>query len=497
MNIIIVGGGIAGLAAGVFARQSGIEATIMEMHTIPGGNSTSWKRKGYLFEGGMHWLVGSGESAPMHQVWKDIGALQANNPVEVRDPFLCYRDEKEGQICLYANPDKLYEHLVSISPEDKDAIEMLTNDIRRLSRISMPVIDAKGVSAKYPSKMSFGPLLKMIPALPTMKRLGDITIGEYLSKFRHPGIRELLKSVVYNEEYAATAIAFTLAGSAVGDSGYPKGGSLRMAQNIADTFLELGGVINYKSKVEKVEIVDGKARGVWVDGKLHEADAVIVAADTLVAIDNLFDQPLHEEWMDELRKEIEPINCTFVSLGIKADLSHVPQHTIFPLEKPFDHMVGSQSFIGINNYAGFEGYAPEGCTAVTVFFGEDTYDQWKEAKENGTYKQAKEAFAHQVIECIAQVLPETEGKVEVWDVATPLTYERYCGTYRGSWMSIMKPNTSRQQYPCKSESVEGLYFAGQRLTLPGGLPVAGSTARDAVQNICKDRNFLFQGEYDR
>ena len=49
-KVIIIGGGIAGLSAGVYARRSGFDVTILEQHTIPGGNSTSWKRDGYLFE---------------------------------------------------------------------------------------------------------------------------------------------------------------------------------------------------------------------------------------------------------------------------------------------------------------------------------------------------------------------------------------------------------------------------------------------------------------
>ena len=52
-KILIIGGGIAGLSAGIYARRSGFDAAILEMHTIPGGNSTSWKRNGFLFEGGL------------------------------------------------------------------------------------------------------------------------------------------------------------------------------------------------------------------------------------------------------------------------------------------------------------------------------------------------------------------------------------------------------------------------------------------------------------
>ena len=80
-RIAVVGAGIAGLAAGVYARQSGFDVTVFESHTIPGGASTSWSRKGYLFEGGMHWLTGSSPKTALNAVWTEIGALNPEVPV--------------------------------------------------------------------------------------------------------------------------------------------------------------------------------------------------------------------------------------------------------------------------------------------------------------------------------------------------------------------------------------------------------------------------------
>ena len=53
-KLIVIGGGIAGLSAGIYAQKCGFDTTIFESHSISGGNCTSWKRGGYLFEGGMH-----------------------------------------------------------------------------------------------------------------------------------------------------------------------------------------------------------------------------------------------------------------------------------------------------------------------------------------------------------------------------------------------------------------------------------------------------------
>lgn len=492
-KVIIVGGGIAGLAAGVYARQSGFDTTILEMHSIPGGNSTSWSRKGYLFEGGMHWLVGSSPKTPMHRIWKEIGALQENNPVYNRDPFLTYMDKSGKTICLYRDAEKLRKHLTDISPVDKDAIDRLVKDIKTFDAMSMPAMDIKGVKVKQKSKMPKGMMGGMLKALPRMGKLNKITAGEYISKFKHEGIRAVLTQVVSDQRFTATSTIFTLAGLAVGDSGYPKGGSLQMAKNIADTFVSLGGKILYNTKVEKVLVEQGETKGVIVNGETIVADAVIVTADTLAA-EKLFDIPLSDPWVSELKEEAIPLLCTFISLGVEADLKDLPENTLFPLPEPFSFNKQTYNLMGFNNYANFEGYAPEGCSALTCFIAGDTYDDWKKAKEDGTYQAKKEELANLIIEKLGELVPETKGKVQVWDVATPLTYERYCGTYRGSWMSVMQPGYKRQQYPQTVAGISNLYFAGQRLMLPGGLPVAAMTARTAVQHLCKDRDTVFQGD---
>ncbi len=495
MKVIIVGGGIAGLSAGIYARQSGMETEIYEMHSIPGGNSTSWSRKGYLFEGGMHWLVGSAETSPMHRLWREVGALAENNPIYNKDPFLTYMD-KSGPICLYRDPERLRKHLLSVSPQDKDAIDILVKDIKAMRKMTMPVMDVKGVRVKRKSAPPLSMLFSLIGALPRMNKLNALAVGEYVGRFEHPGIRTLLGSVVGRDDFTASSTIFTLSGLAAGDSGYPEGGSLRMARNMADAFAVAGGNILYKQRVERVQVQGGRARGVWVDGRLKEADAVIVTADARAAIDTLFEQPLREAWMEEMRRDIVPLNNVFICLGVKADLSALPESMIFPLTRPLVYGGVTHRDIGFNNYANYLGYAPEGCTALTCFFGEDTYDEWKAAKADGTYAQKKQELAELVIDRLAEAIPETTGKVEVWDVATPLTYERYCGTWRGSWMSVMKPGFTRQQYPLKPDSIAGLYFAGQRLMLPGGLPVALSTGRQAVQHLCKDEGRLFQSDYN-
>lgn len=57
-------------------------------------------------------------------------------------------------------------------------------------------------------------------------------------------------------------LAVTLGGLSGNDSGYPKGGSLQLVQNMADTFESLGGIIEFNKKVDCVDVVEKHTNGV-------------------------------------------------------------------------------------------------------------------------------------------------------------------------------------------------------------------------------------------
>lgn len=492
-KVVIVGGGIAGLSAGIYAKRCGFDALVLERNALPGGNSTSWRRGGFLFEGGMHWLVGSSASAPLHRLWTETGALDKDTAVYNRDPFLRWSGDGE-EFCLYRDAGKLKAHLLQAAPEDARAIKILCRDIRRFSKMNMPVFDIKGVKCAEKNSPPLSMLLGMIQLLPRLSALSKISVAQYLSMFKRRGLRELLSNVVGRENFSAASLLFTLGGFASGDGGYPEGGSLGMARRMLERFVSLGGRILFNTEVQKIVVRDGRVCSVKTNAADFAADAVIVASDTMSALDSLFEERDFEPWAKEMRDNTKPVSDTFVSLGVEADLSGEAENILFPLKEPIDYAGKKITVLGLNNYAAFKGYAPEGSTSLTTAFVGDDYDWWLEAKKDGSYEQKKEALAKAVIGRIEERFPKTRGKFVVYDVATPLTYERYCKTWRGSWMSVLEPGgRGKMQYPQKSQVVQGLYYAGQRMMKPGGLPVAVSTGRSAVQYLCADTGTLFDG----
>lgn len=160
-RIVIVGGGIAGLCAAVYAQRSGYQAEVLEMHTMTGGLAMSWHRHGYTFETCLHWLVGSKPGSDFNRMWRevcDIDQLQFMDPVE----FVRMEDEHGQSLPISTNVNQLEKELLERAPQDAKAIHSLA----RHSRVQqIPGADAgqkladerARVSAQYPHDASAAP----------------------------------------------------------------------------------------------------------------------------------------------------------------------------------------------------------------------------------------------------------------------------------------------------------------------------------------------------
>jgi len=488
-KVVVIGAGISGLAAAIYAQRSGFDVTICEQHSMAGGMCTSWKRKGYLFEGTVHWLTGSSPKTEINQLWKETGALNEQTSIVLHEQFHAVEWENKI-ITIYRDIEKTAKHFLEISPEDKKQIEKLVKDVKAFSGFEMPVTDIKGVKAQHPRRMKFSTLLKILPAFPKLLKLNKVTCKEYASKFKHIGIQNALKYIP--DEYAAVALVATLATLNMGDGGYPEGGSLAMVNGMVKTFKDLGGTLLLNTKVKKIRIENRAVAGVTLNNETAlNADAVIVTQETIAALDNLFEVPLQDKWLADLRKNTKSAVCTFVSMGIKCVLPE-PIIPAWELDEPIEHGGITETQLFFYNNAGHKGYAPENSAVLTTAFMGDTYDFWKKAKEEGRYEEEKQNLADKICCAVCKKFPQAQDNIEVIDIATPLTYERYTGAHHGSWMSISGVGDKMSAYSGFSKNVSGIYFAGHRMMPPGGLPVAVFTGRTAAQMVCRQFKMLFK-----
>jgi len=496
-KVIVIGGGIAGLSAGVYAQKCGFDVTILESHSIAGGNCTSWRRcaskeaGGYLFEGGMHWLTGSGKDESINKMWCYIGALGDNVTVHYDEPFIEYNYNGRS-IYFYRDLNMTERHFLDISPEDAKQIHWLCDKIRSVKNLSMPIMDIRGVKVTKKIKLPLSLLFSAMSGFRVMNEVSKISKEKFLNSLKHEGIKELIRA--FSEGVSGILpMIFTLGTLARGDGGFPEGGSLPFVKRIIKTFTMAGGELLCNTRADKVIVENGKATGVMAGGKKISADAVIVTSDTMT-IDNLFDITLKAKWLDKMKEITSPTMGVFISLGINADFKKYNKYLTFKLNNPIKFSNQRYDYLSINNYASDPAYSPNGKAAVTLLLGGDTYDFWEKAKKENRYEEEKKKLADIVITALSAQFPEIKGNIEVIDTATPLTYERYCANWKGSWMTDIKPGLNMTKYPAVIKGLKGVYFAGHRMMPPGGLPVALASGRDAVQYLCRDTNTVFVSE---
>ncbi|MEG2386324.1 MAG: oleate hydratase, partial [Aurantimicrobium sp.] len=56
-SVVIIGGGIAGLASAALLARDGYKVTLLEKHKEVGGRAGSWEKDGFRFDTGPSWYL--------------------------------------------------------------------------------------------------------------------------------------------------------------------------------------------------------------------------------------------------------------------------------------------------------------------------------------------------------------------------------------------------------------------------------------------------------
>jgi phytoene dehydrogenase-like protein len=482
-SIAIIGAGMAGLAAGCYGRMNGYGTHIYEMHTTPGGLCTSWKRGDYTFDGCLHWLVGSREG-PFYEMWREVGALPEPEVVDF-DWFFAYEAADGRRVTFYNDPGRLQGHLLELAAEDGAAIKKFTRAIRRAASFDFSL-------DKPPELYDLGDRMKMMAAmLPYMAlfmKWGRPTLRDFASRLKNPLLAE---AMTYGLLPEASVLHFilTLAWMWQRNAGYTVGGSLALSRRVEKRYIGLGGEISYRSRVDKILVEGSRAVGVrLVDGTEYRADYVISAADGRTTIfDMLEGRYVDDTVLGYYAGELpifEPL--VYLSFGVADALVGAPHYLTFKFASPL-RVAGEEVPRASYRVYNFDPtLAPPGKTVMTVSM-ESKYDYWKKLydEDRDGYREEKDRVAAAVLDELERRFPGIKNKIEVADVATPVTFERYTGNWQGSFEGWrISPRTLTLRMDRTLPGLANFWMAGQWVQPGGGLPTAVLSGRQIIQLIC-------------
>lgn len=480
-KIVIVGGGAAGLSAGIYARQAGFDAVILEKHTIPGGLCTAWKRNGYTIDGCVHLLMGSGKGSSFHEMWKELGVFETLDPEKdfvYHSDLFHFRFANGQEITLSSDVDAMEAELSRRFPQDAKQLRRFTKAVKSLEGFEPPMDLLRG------SKNMLNALRVSFPYLVPLQKWKNTSIQSFASKFKSRELRESFVRLWY-PEYNMLYILLLAGWLKRKYAGYPLVNSLGFSRTLEKKFLSLGGEIRYGANVDEVIVESGLVKAAKLDnGEIIKGDYFIHSAASQEVLQAHLGQ-------DHLHGKNYPITPPLVHLvfGTSYDFSDYDSSSCglqLELDPPIDFGQGNHEFILIHIYNFAPDSSPKDRTQVKVMYP-SSFSYWAKIKSQGAdiYKKEKERVTSLVLEALDRYFPGFSKTVDMTDVATPLTFHRYTANQEGSliaWSAIPEtPMMLKKQI----KGIRNLYLAGHWVMPGGGVPQAALSSRHAVQGIVK------------
>lgn len=484
-KIVIAGGGIAGLSAGIYGLLAGYEVTVYEKNAVAGGQCMGWNRKGYHIDNCIHWLTGTKKNTDLRKVWETVGALAPDSKFAETEAFYTSYAGKQ-RVTLWNDLERTETEMLKLAPEDEAEIRKFIEHVRYAQSCEVPSrkpMDMMGISDYIEMGRSMADMPKV------MKEYGNISLEDLSKHFRNPALRKLFCDYL-PKEYTASSFLVSYATITSGNGAIPEGGSLAMVNRMVKRLKELGGTLICSAPVKRILIEKKKACGIELEnGERVMADYVISSTDTF----ELFEKLIGKEYMDRKWREVYsdaerfPLFSGFqLAYAIDAGKFQEKDTVFFDCE-PFQMGERRVERISLKSFSYEKAFAPEGKTVlqINVAQADRDYFFWNSLSKED-YRREKEKMAEKITDRIAARYPELAGSMELLDCWTPMTYYRYCNAYHGAYMSFI---TKKQEKPFRVKGVvkgiQNLYIASQWTFAPGGLPTAVVAGKFAIQRILK------------
>jgi phytoene desaturase len=503
-NIVIVGGGIGGLASAALLARAGHTVTLLEAKSTLGGRAGNWEKDGFRFDTGPSWYL-------MPEVFDHFYRLLGTSAAEqlelvTLDPG--YRVYFEGQ----AEP-------LDISATRQENIEIFESIERksgaRLTRYLESAALTYDLAKRYFLYTSFqklGPLFnrEVLRHLPRLARL----LLRPLSSLAASTVKDdrLQKVLGYPavflgaSPYTAPSMYHLMSHLDLADGVlYPVGGFARVIQSIADLAVAEGVTIIREAKVTRILVEAGAAAGVeYVDAKQLKhtlaADLVVSGADLHHSETELL-EPNQRTYPQAYWDKATPgPSAVLLYLGVRGDLPELEHHTLLFTKhwrEGFDAIFGANQHVPapaslyVCKPSGIDpGVAPEGYENIFVLVPVPADVSIGAGGLDGKGDAQVEAVADAVIAQISEWtgIPDFASRITLRRTVGPGDFANDLNSWRGTALGPAHILTQSALFRAhnKSKKVENLFFVGGSTTPGVGLPMCLISAEVLLKRINGD-----------
>ncbi|EAT59246.1 phytoene desaturase family protein [Chlorobium ferrooxidans] len=480
LNVVVIGAGIGGLAAGALLADKGALVTVLEAQEYPGGCAATFSRNGYRFDAGATIGCGFHPGGPMELLGRELGIVwpASQEPVawQYRHKALhldLTRDRREimerfpRSAAFWAEQAGLSKLLWTLAKGGLSWPPKAPRDFARLASKAVGGLPGTLHLLKYASRTAFDWLKShSLDTDPDFVRFID---------------SQLLISVQTTSRHANAINAAIALDLPVSGTYALKGGIGTVAELLAASIVKNGGAVLYGKKVDRIDSVRRQVFGLETsDGSALAADVVLVNL-TPASLSKLSEEAID---LPVLNSESREWSAFVLYLGMEPELfTTLPTNHIQIIGEGEELAEGNSIFVSASP-PDDPGRAPEGLCAVTV----STHtrpEQWFEAKKRGgeAYMELKSLYTRRVLDLFSEQFPAAREAVRSMSAATPVSWERYTGRVMGCVGGYPQISLFRVRGP--RTRFDNLLLVGDSIFPGQSLPGVVTGARRAVELVSR------------
>jgi all-trans-retinol 13,14-reductase len=505
-DAIVIGSGMGGLTTAALLSELGWRVCVLEQHYTAGGYTHSYERNGYEWDVGVHYIG-------------DVGG-----PTRKRKLFDFLTDGKlewapmDAEYDRFYIGDRVYTAVAGKQAFRDNLVRQFPGEEQAIDRYLQLLAEVSG---------AFGDIGMARVLKPWQRKFAAPVMEWRRPKHLYRNTYDVLSELTDNQDLIATLcgqwgdmglpprqsaflVHAMIARHYLYGGYYPVGGAWQIANDIIPKIRKAGGEVFTYARVEKILLDEGRVAGVEMsDGHRIDCRCVISSA----GVHNTFEVLLPRDATSAAGydQDLAHVRPSLGHIGVYIGLRHTAAElglpkTNFWIYPGNDYDAAVQAFLEDRDAAfpvvyisfpsakdpDYENRHPGTATIEIVAPAPyEWFEAWKGStwgKRGDDYEQFKAGLGERLMRHLYDKLPQLEGKVDYYEVSTPLSTEWFAAYGHGELYGIdHTAERLRQDWLGPRTRIPGLWLTGQDTLTCGvtGAMMAGMLTTMAIAGMRK------------